>query len=152
MAIVVAVVVVLLVSGGDDEGKKKSSSASTSTTPVTTEAQINLRPAHEGSKALGVAQILRQNGVRAMAMIGQDLAPTTTKSFYAVWLYNSPSDAVRLGFTPAVGADKKLQALLPRLPDNASRFKELLLTRETTQDPKQPGTFVLRGPLSLKGS
>lgn len=151
VAIVVAVGVVLLVSGGDDK-KKSSASTQTSTQAVTTEAQINLAPAHKGSKSLGVAQVLRQNGVRAMAMIGQDIAPTTTTSFYAVWLYNSPKDAVRLGFTPAVGSDKKLQVLIPSLPKNAARFKELILTNEHTQKPTQPGVFILRGPLSLSAS
>ena len=150
----VAVVVVLLVSGGDDGDKKASASTSTtgtSTTAAVPESQINLRAAHKGSKALGIAQIVRQNGTRAMAIVGQDVPATTDNSFYAVWLYNSLSDAVRLGFTPSVGSDGKLQTLVPSLPANASRFKELLITRETTNDPKKPGTFVLRGNLALSG-
>ena len=68
---------------------------------------------------------------------------------YAAWLYNSATDAYRLGFVnPAVGKNGQLQVGSP-LPSNASHYKKLLLTLETQSNPKSPGTIVLEGPFAL---
>ncbi len=68
---------------------------------------------------------------------------------YAAWLYNSPSDAYRLGFVnPAVGKSGTLQ-VGSALPATASRYKQLLLTLETQSNPKSPGKIILQGPFSL---
>ena len=64
---------------------------------------------------------------------------------YAVWLYNSPSDARILGFVnPSVGTNGRLQTA-GGFPTNASHFHQLLITLETQSNPKTPGTIVLRG-------
>jgi hypothetical protein len=150
VGIVVAVVLIIVIGGGGGDDKA-STQASTSTTPATQtattaprpEAQVNLRgPNGE----LGVAQIVSQQGQRAMALVAQGLP--ASPSGYAVWLYNSPRDLVRLGFTQAVGKDGKLSALSP-LPKNASHFHELVISKETAKQPKVPAQVVLRGPLKL---
>lgn len=157
VAIGLTLVVLLLVGaiGGDDDddGGQRATTTSTNAQPVV-EAQINLQPAREGSRALGVANVVSQDGQRAIAVIAQGL---TESPRYAVWLYTSPSDAQFLGFAPPVqtGEDAgeaagRLQGLAP-VPDNASRFKELIVTRERVDQPKRPGTIVLRGPFRLSG-
>ena len=68
---------------------------------------------------------------------------------YAVWLFNTEVDSRLLGFvSPPVGADGTFSSGTA-LPDDAVRFHEVLVTRETTASPKQPGEVVLRSVLSL---
>jgi hypothetical protein len=156
VAVAIIVGIVLLASGGGGGG----GSSGTGTTPRTTttggrsptvEAQINLRPAHERSGELGVANIVSQGNQRVIAIVAQGLLPSPR---YAVWLYNSASDAQLLGFAPRVGSNGRLQGL-KEAPANLARFREILLTREPKRPdelrtpPRRPGTIVLRG--SLRG-
>jgi hypothetical protein len=155
VAAVAAVVVILIVSGGDD-----SSTTTTSSTPTPSQqqptqtgpeptpvAQINLRSAN-GSGAIGVAQVLATGNQRGLAIIGQKLAPSTKNGAYAVWLYSSQRKAKLLGFVdPPVGASGKFQNVIA-VPPDADQYKELVVTREKG-NPKQPGTIVLRGKLTL---
>jgi len=166
LAAVVAVIVVLIVTsaggsksastgpGGSAVAPSTTSatpppaaSAPTSTTPNIV-AQVNLSPPHGGGPTAGVVNILAASGQLAMAIRGQSLP--ASKGGYAVWLYNSQSDAQRLGFTQAVGSDGRLAAEAT-LPASAPRFHRLILTRETSASPTQPGTIVLSGPLNLSG-
>jgi hypothetical protein len=160
VAAVVAVVVILLVSGGDDSGTtttsttaKPDTAAQTQSQPTSTGpqptpvAQINLRAA-DGSKAVGVAQVLAQGKQRALAIVAQRLTPSTKTSAYAVWLYTTPDNAKLLGFVdPPVGKDGRF-ANFNALPAGSNRYKELIVTREKNQS-KKPGEIVLRGPLKL---
>lgn len=151
LGIAVAVGLVLLLGGGDDDStpsRASTTAAQTTTTGPKVDAQINLAAETEGSKALGVAQVLSQDGQRALAVTGQDLQES---SRYVVWLYNSPSDAQFLGFAPPVGKDGRLSGLAG-LPEDASKYKQLVVTREKVDRPQRPGTIVLRGQLELGGS
>lgn len=149
----VALVIVLLVSGGGgskDSGTIGSAGStgttSTSSTTPKIDAQVNMVPTQKGSKALGVINLISQGSQRAFAMQAQGLAPT--KGFaYAVWLYNSATDAQALGFTPSVKADGKVGPFVAALPSTTSRFHQLILTRETTNRPARPGAIVLAGDL-----
>jgi hypothetical protein len=160
VAVVAAVVVILLVSGGGDDSATTTTSASTSTpsqqqqqqqaqtsaqpTPI---AQINLHAAN-GSGAVGVAQVLATGNQRGLAILGQKLAPSTNTSAYAVWLYSSQSKAKLLGFVdPPVGKSGKFQNVIA-VPAGADQYRELVVTREKG-NPRQPGTIVLRGKLTL---
>jgi hypothetical protein len=81
---------------------------------------------------------------------GQGLAPGA----YALWLFNSKTDAKLLGFVPQrVGKDGRF-ATQGELPTDASKYKKLVVTNEvvTTQTrtpPKLPGQVVLQGDLKL---
>jgi len=160
VALVAAVVVILLVSGGGDDSATTSTSASTSTpsqqqqqqqaqtsaqpTPI---AQINLHAAN-GSGAVGVAQVLATGNQRGLAILGQKLAPSTNTSAYAVWLYSSQTKAKLLGFVdPPVGKSGKFQNVIA-VPAGADQYRELVVSREKG-NPRQPGTIVLRGKLTL---
>lgn len=161
LGILLAVVIVLIARGGDDDDEPTPRGDTTTQAQGTTggatgsttagnprpEAQVNLRAAQEGSRAVGIAQIVNQGGVRAMALVGQDLEPSSRG--YAVWLFNSQTEVTRLGFTQPVTRNGRLSALA-RLPENANRFRELVVSRETSRNPRQPSTIVLRGPLRLR--
>jgi hypothetical protein len=149
VAALLALVLVIALGGDDNKNTSGNSSASTpantqtNTATTKVEAQINLRPAVNGSKSLGVANVVSQGGQRAIALIGQSL-PQSPR--YAVWLYNSANDAQFLGFAPPVKAAGRLQGLAP-VPDDFSRYKEIIITREQVDRPRKPGLIVLRGSL-----
>jgi hypothetical protein len=166
-AVVIAVVVVLIAtSGGSSHKSNRPASATiasttaagtTSTTahscnPQTSTtacpiAQINLR-SPSSSSTIGIAEILKKGNTTAIAIVAQGVPANTKHDAYAVWLANSSSDALRLGFVnPGVGKNGRLQTA-GGLPSNAARFKQLWITRETKPNPRQPGTVVLQGQFS----
>ena len=108
------------------------------------EQQINLTPPGGGKKPLGVANIVSQDGQRALAVVGQDLAPS---GHYVLWLRNG-SKVKFLGFFPVVtatGTNKgRLQGLVAA-PSDLTSYKELLVTREASSTPKTPSATILKG-------
>ena len=94
-------------------------------------------------------EILSEGGKRAFYIQAEHI-PATRGFFYAIWLYNSHNSALPLSKSPPVGKSHKL-AGAALLPSNASRYREILLTRETSTRPAHPGHVVLRGRLNLKG-
>ena len=175
LAIIIVGVIVLLSSSGSK--KKPNTLASTPTTAVSTTAagatppaaasasatttsttsaaakvvaQINLTPPAAGSKAAGIAEVLREGTTNGIAIVAQNVPPNTTHppNAYAVWLYNSPTDAKILGFVnPGVPKSGKLSTA-GGLPTNASHYKELIVTVEASANPKAPGTVILQGTLT----
>jgi hypothetical protein len=161
--IVVAVVVVLVfVVGGGSSKHPSGTPAASGTTPTTgtsgattstttpkaqVVAQSNLNPPSGSSPAKGVGIVVKEGNAYGIVIEAAHVAPNN-KNAYAAWLYNSPSDAYRLGFvTPPVGKNGTLQ-VGSTLPANAGHFKQLLLTLETQSNPKSPGTIVLQGPFT----
>jgi anti-sigma factor RsiW len=138
-----------------------SASTPTSSTPTTSTsgtsasvvAQINLSPpaSDKSSKAAGIAEVLNEGSVDGVAIVAQNVPANKSAphpNAYAVWLYNSAKDAKILGFVnPAVGKTGRLSTA-GRLPTNASHYKQLIVTVETTASPKQPGSIVLQGALT----
>ena len=148
-----AIVLVFALTKKDDKGSTaKTASTPTGTTSSTpgaapkVEQQINLTPAVQGSKALGVANVVSQQGQRAIALIGQGVKPPGTH--YAVWLTNG-TRAQFLGFAPPVKANGRLQGQAG-VPKNLGDFRDIIVTREPIDKPKQPGPVVLRGSLRAK--
>jgi hypothetical protein len=125
---------------------------STSGTSAKVVAQINLSPpsADKQSKAAGIAEVLNEGSTDGVAIVAQNVPPNATKppNAYAVWLYNSATDAKILGFVnPGVGKTGRLSTA-GGLPTNASHYKQLIVTVETTASPKQPGSIILQGALT----
>jgi hypothetical protein len=166
--VVVAIVVVLIavLGGGSKHSPTTPAAASTSaasptgtsatsgtgTSSTTPKAQVvgqsNLNPPGGKGQAKGVAFVVKEGTAYGIVIEAAHVAPNNHNA-YAAWLYNSSTDAVRLGFvSPAVGKTGQLQVGSP-LPSNASKYKQLLLTLETQSNPKSPGTIVLQGPFSL---
>ena len=107
-------------------------------------AQVNLNPPSGTGSSKGVGLVVKDGSAYGLIIEAQDVAPNSHNA-YAVWLYNSSSDTLRLGFVnPAVGKTGKLQ-VGTGLPTNAGHYKELLLTLETQSNPKTPGQVVLEG-------
>jgi hypothetical protein len=130
-----------------------TTSTSGSGTSASVVAQINLTPpaSDKNSKAAGIAEVLNEGSIDGVAIVAQNVPANKTKphpNAYAVWLYNSPQDAHLLGFVnPGVGKTGRLSTA-GRLPSNASRYKQLIVTVETTASPKRPGTTILEGTLT----
>jgi hypothetical protein len=150
---VVAVVVVLIATSGSNKSKQ-AASPSTTTAPASSSTQaqvlgqINLTPPSGSSRTAGIAEVIRQGSTIGIAIVAQNVPPNTKHDAYAVWLYNSPSDARILGFVnPGVGSNGRLSTTGP-LPTDAGRFKQLIISREMQSKPKQPGAIILQGQLT----
>jgi hypothetical protein len=154
IVVVIVVAVVLISSGGG-----KSSSSTTNTTSKTTSTSkssaskptldktITLTPGEPELKATGVAYVLSEGGRRAFYVAAQGL-PSSSGFFYAVWLYNSQSNSTPLGKAPTVNSNGRMEGGGP-LPSNAGNYHKLIITRETSTDPKEPGPIVMTGTFAL---
>jgi len=132
-----------------------SASSSSQTTSASASAsivgQIQLTPPSGGGQVTGTAFVARQGSLRGLAIEAKHVPPTTTKprTAYAAWLYNSPGDAVRLGyFSKGVSKSGDLGSTA-ELPANAARYRLLIITLQTGDTTaKTPGPVVLEGKLS----
>ncbi len=172
VVVVVVVVLIVAISGGGSSNRPSSTPAAATGTGTATStarrhdrgttaghhlgdddsakvvAQINLNPPSGTGAAKGVAFVVKAGKADGIVIEAQGVAPNSHNA-YAVWLSNSPTDSVRVGFvTPGVGKNGRLQTG-GALPSNAAHYKELLLTLETQNSPKTPGPVVLQG--AMKG-
>jgi len=161
IGIVLAIAIILALSLGDDADPEATATTppATETTQATTptgdvfevKAQGSLRPP-EGSQsdAKGEVAIVHfpDNDQFRLAFQATGLPPSSTRgSAYGVWLYSSASQNQFLGFPDTVvGADGKLETVSDLSP-NTPAFSQVLLTRETAEAPKRPGTIILQGRL-----
>jgi hypothetical protein len=149
-AVVVAVVILVTGGGGGSHTAKsastRSTAAKTTSGPAVTQ-RLTLTSPTPGSKTVGVMDILAEGSRRAFFIDAENL-PESKGFFYALWLYNSPTSHRPLSASPPVGSNHRLQggALLP---SDAAKYHTVLLTRETSKTPTQPGAVVLTGPFSL---
>jgi hypothetical protein len=121
----------------------------TGTTGVQVLGQMKLKSPTGTTSPTGAAEIVKQNGKEGIVLLAQGVAPNTKHNSYAVWLSDGARKAYRLGFVnPAVGASGKIQTATV-LPANATSYKYVLVTLETTSNTKVPGHVVLKGPLVL---
>lgn len=160
-AVVIAVVVIFVVNSGSSTKHHPtagltSSTPSASTTSASTTASTAAKPVAQinlvsptGSKTTaGIAEVLKRGKTNAVAIVGQGLPANTKHDAYAVWLYNSSTSAVRLGFVnPGVSSNGRLETA-GGLPANAASYKQLLVTLETSSNPHSPGKIVLQGTLT----
>jgi len=154
---VVALLIATLVLRNDDkpatsQASSNSTAATASTDTATTEptvvSRFDLKSTTSSSKASGVAEVAEVKGELALLLAGENLNPSSKNDAYAVWLYNSKSDAKRLGFAPPVDKSGALSGIAS-LPKDAAKYKQVLITLETESSPKSPGTTVLEGQLKL---
>jgi hypothetical protein len=158
LGIIVAVVLILIINGGGDDNKSKAGSTLSSNPATQTNAgqqrpiaQINLVSASGDAAQVGLAQVFENGRRRAIIVAGQGMKPGA----YALWLYNSKSDAKLLGFVPErVGKDGRF-ATQGELPTNADKYDQLIVTKEkvtknTKKAPAKPGKIVLEGAVALQ--
>jgi hypothetical protein len=161
VGVAVAFLIVFVISGNDDNKASDSAgTTATETTGTTTAAggqqvlgQINLN-AVSGSpnpKALAAVTLVAADSGVSMVFQGQDIPPNTKGNVYALWVATA-ENAARLGFTPRVGKRGRLrfQGTIPPEID-LSKFQAMILTRETTADPKTPGKIIIAGQLPQAG-
>jgi hypothetical protein len=126
-----------------------SSSSASSSTTARVIAQVNLLPPSGGGQAKGIAQVVDVGSTTGIVIYAQGM-PANNNNFYAVWLYNSPSDYQIVGYVnPGVGSNGQLQTT-GRLPNNATHYNQLLVALQTKAHPKPPGPVVLQGKLALQ--
>ena len=160
IGVVLAIAIILALSLGGDDDEAARAPAPTTTQPSGTTptgdafqvlAQGSLRPPEGGdSTAKGEVAIVRfpESNQFRLALQATGLPPSSTRgSAYGVWLYTSPRESQFLGFPDTVvGRDGKLETVSDLSPDTPNH-REVLLTRETAEEPKRPGTIILRGRL-----
>jgi hypothetical protein len=149
-ACVVAALILIGTSGGSSNALRRAGKQhGRAATAVHTVGRLVLSAAQSDSRALGAGAIVARRGSLLLLLQARGLAPNSKGNSYAVWLFNTEVDSRLLGFvSPPVGADGSFSSGTA-LPDDAVRFHEVLVTRETTTNPKQPGKVVLRSILSL---
>ncbi|MFZ1925939.1 MAG: anti-sigma factor [Solirubrobacteraceae bacterium] len=161
--VVVIVVVVVIVSSGGGKcstptntatgttttttGTGSSSTSTTSATKPKLDSTIRLTSPEPSTNAAGVAYVLSDGSRRAFYVSAQGLPPSSG-FFYAVWLYNSPSNAEPLGRASSVSSNGRMQGGNP-LPSNAGDYAKFIITRETSSHPSQSGPTVLSGAFTL---
>ncbi len=159
---VVAVVLFLVLSGGDDPAGEQAAAPPTATpaasaTPAATATPqaadtIALR-SPSGGKAKGTMALFIQDKQLLFALEAEDVPPSSAGSAYAVWVTAPGKKARRLGFTDPVGTDGRLGIQGPsdkdlaRFPKLYATYERVVVSKETTEDAKRPGTIVLTGKL-----
>lgn len=153
----IAIILALSIGGGDDPEtaattpNPTSTTAAVQTTPTGDKfevvAQGTLQPPEGGEgNAQGQVAIVRfpDNNQFRLALQATGLPPSSTRgSAYGVWLYSSDDKKQFLGFPDTtVGRDGKLETVSDLSPDTPT-YGAVLLTRETAEEPKSPGTVVL---------
>jgi Sigma-70, region 4 len=165
--IIAVIVVVIATSGGGAKSHAHSNSADSNTTSASTTAttgtsstastgstttapplaQLNLTSPTGAKSTVGIALVVREDGVIGILLAAQGLPPNTAHNAYAVWLYNSPSSFKLLGFVPnLVGKSGKLDTGAKKLGADAASYHHLLITLESKPHPSAPGEVVLSGP------
>jgi hypothetical protein len=150
VAAIVAVVLVLLLTGGDDNKPNRAAATTTTAAQPTVKAQANLTPPKgaPAAQALAIVQVVSSNGQNVVNAVAQGL-PTTSKAAYGIWAYTSPTETRLIGGFNKTDNKGHLvyQGALPQDVTDVTRYKEILVTRETSGNPTKPGTIYLRGPI-----
>ena len=157
---VVAVVLFLVLRGGDDHPGDEQSAAPSATATATATPTAQPQVADEidltapgGGKATGKMAVFLQGDQLLFALQGEKLPANGEKDSYAVWLTGPGAKARRLGFTDPVGADGKLviqgpgEKDLAAFPKLYATYANVVVSRESAADAKQPSDVVLSGKL-----
>ena len=127
-------------SDGTDGGSTGGTGATGTTGPPATfpQQQLNLDPpSGSSSKATGVAQIAGGT----LALQAEGLAQDNR---YLVWFYNSANDAVPIGFAQYQTDTKRIAGGIQGLPQEAEKYKYVVITRESADQVSKPTNIVLR--------
>jgi hypothetical protein len=128
-------------------GKTSATTTTSTSNGPKEEAHFTLSSRVTGVNATASVEVLAEDGKHAFYITATGLPPSKG-FFYAVWLYNSPTESKGVGRAPTVGSNGRLEGGL-LLPSDASQYHEMLLTEETTTTPAHPGPVVLSGPFNV---
>ena len=139
----------LLTGGDDDEGSASSDDGSPA---QTSSGQGEGTAGQSQGQAQGQAVIAEQGGKTQLVVTATGLEPSTERSAYQVWLYNSAEDRKSLGAT-VTDAQGRLQSG-GELPADYRKYRFIDLTsvavEGANQQSFQSGPSVLRGLLELR--
>ena len=137
---IIGCVIGLLAFGGDsDDGDKKPVAAAT---PQPAAQSVAVTPIAPGFPGRGTARIEGSGTGSTLVMSLRDLPPR--EEAYAVWLYNSITDARLLDRVVGTVLDVNR-----RLPADPSRYKYIDVSREPIDDnPNHSGASVMRVPMA----
>jgi Anti-sigma-K factor rskA/Sigma-70, region 4 len=153
--LVVVIVAVILITGSSGKGSSHSSTKAGTTKSTSTastaapklDKKIALTPTDPTLKATGLTYVFSEGSRRAFYVQAQGLPPTSG-FFYAVWLYNSPSNSTPLGRVSTANSSGHVEGGNP-LPTNAVNYHQVIITRETSTRATRPGTIVMSGPFAV---
>jgi hypothetical protein len=127
-----------VLTGGDDSGDQSQAAGTTGGGQEGVSAQTR-----------GQAIIARQTGRPQIIVTATGLPPSTQRSAYQVWLYNSQQDRKSIG-AQVTDAQGNLQAGGP-LPSNYQQYRFIDVTEVAVNGNKfRTGRSVLRGALQLR--
>jgi hypothetical protein len=138
--VVAAVILIVVLTLGADSSTPR---------PALSKGTMAFTATAAAAGAGGSAVVQRQQAGLLLQLRAHGLAANTHSDSYAVWLYNSQSEALLLGFvSPPVGRSGSF-ANAVALPADANRFHAVIVTLETFSQPHAPGRILLRAPLAL---
>ena len=160
LAIALVALVIILVGGnGDDGGGGEDTATNAGATPTASPTtsfqpvgQIDLAAVGGGEQTGQLVIFAAADNSLAFTIQAEKMPASKRGEAYAVWLIGGKSPH-RLGFAPAVGEDGKFGTSGPRnsdadkFPAWLSEAKQVVVSRETSQDAKQPGPIVLGGDI-----
>lgn len=117
------------------------------------ESQMNLTAAEEGSSAAGVLLVVSERGEKGLLLDAESLPPTGRFVYY-LWLVDSTGKAqpyaIEAPSVPSSGKSKERMIAVTLLPETASSYDEVELTKQTEAKPTAPSSeVVLKGSFSL---
>lgn len=142
--------------GGDDGNPTASSATPTATATATPQAQevgqIALKGTGSARGAAATMRLFTAQSQLAFTLEGTKVPASRQNEAYAVWFVNG-SRSQRLGYAAPVTADGKLGTSGPREEDLAKfpgwlgSYRQVVVSRDRSQNAKAPGPIVLRGNL-----
>ena len=164
VALLLAIAIIFLFTRGDDEGSGGEEQAATPTATATGTpqplAEIPLASPSK-AKAKGSMRLFNAEGALVFTIEATDVPASKEGEAYAVWLLNPGKNAKRLGFAqPVTGEGENAGRLglsgpreqdLQRFPQDITKYRQVVVSRETSQDTKTPGPIILRGQLRQGG-
>jgi hypothetical protein len=157
LLIAIVLVLVLGVFNNDDPAKPKipTVTRAANTTPKE-QPRVVLQgalrpPSGSSSKASGETAIINYKNANQFKLLiaANKMTPAPQGAAYGVWLYNSPSQKLFIGFPKATVNDKgKLEVVADLVPQTPT-YGQVLVTLERVEKPTTPGKVVLRAKISL---
>ncbi|MEJ7825003.1 MAG: anti-sigma factor [Solirubrobacteraceae bacterium] len=156
LAVAIAVIVVTGVFRDDDKTTTSTVTRTASTTPSDSPQTISqgMLTAPGGGDATADTGIIRypQTNNFKLLVAAKNLKPPRSGTAYGIWLYTSESEKLFLGFPRATVSDAGTLDVVADLTPETPNFDEVLVTRETTEEPTSPGEIILRGKLAVTTS
>jgi hypothetical protein len=157
VVVAIALIVVLGVFDGSDKPTAKTTTVTrTARTTPTEQPRIVLQgklspPRGSDSKSSGETAIINYQKANAFKLLiaGKDLEPAPEGSAYAVWLYNSPTQLLFIGFPKATVNDKGTLEVVADLTPQTPTFEQVLVTLERVPKPTKPGRIVLSAKIAV---